>query len=712
MYKNSFRAILVFFLLCLYSVVYTQVVYTDLAPPIFISQNDSIAFDINADGITDLKFVQFTNPNDGQNFYILPGLNTQVAVENDSAAAFGYGDLIDENQTWSATNNVKVLHHGFYSNSIGNWSRVQNGYLAIRIKVQGQWYYSWIRLHRFREGPSEDFYFEMVYALDLGIEATENQAILAGDGTPSGATSLYSYDGGNMFDGRDIKFSFTKPIDESQFTEYRIILAKAGDSNAMNLEYVNALTEERYSSILVDTSEHNINIDSSFYQETVDMDGDPVNPLALYQVHLLNIAFSGIPDDNVLSQPSEAFLLQDETKPMENIIAKDIANDNTASDIQLIFDAPYSNPYANHYRVFIAPLESLEDFTIINALSLPQNYYTIIEKNHPYPYEITINEGQLDIDGNHIKNDQFYKAIALSVADSINSVTSVFSDPSRQFYLQSPNAFYAGQKEGGNIVWFPYDTILSNTNRWDGIVEEGAPPGNGYSYIDLNRDGEDDFHLKHGDIITAGSRSHYYKIYSLRNNKVLKCSHADHNRWVDVLNEGDIIDEGFEFSNETVTLCSYNRAEGAGEWYTGHIPVDFTGRTFYIGFQINNGDNSQYAWLKLIGNRFVEYGYQTINNGIHDISKPKYFAIYPNPSNGFVRIQFTEVSNSNKDIEISILNNLGSKIEEFKLNQISNSVDLSNYPSGLYFFVIKDQAQVLETHKILVKSRIKTPLQL
>lgn len=97
---------------------------------------------------------------------------------------------------------------------------------------------------------------------------------------------------------------------------------------------------------------------------------------------------------------------------MESITAKDIAIDNMASDIQIIFEAPHNNPYADHYRIFLAPLESLEYFTENTALSWPQNYYTIIEKNHPYPYEINLNEGQLDIDGNSIEDDQFYEAIA------------------------------------------------------------------------------------------------------------------------------------------------------------------------------------------------------------------------------------------------------------------------------------------------------------
>ncbi len=692
---KSLRLVIVFFLLTFtFLTAKSQVVYTDINPDAFIDQQDSIKFDVNGDGNTDLIISQYTYQY-GQIFNIIPSTATQIAITNDSASAINNGEVIDENLIWSDTSVVNFLGHGFYySYSTGNWARTQNAYLGIRILKEEQWYYSWLRIHREKDG--DEYYFELVYALDIGFESQYNQSIIAGDGIPSQATSVFASVNVIQFDGRDINVSFIKAIDESLYREYRIIVAKKDDPNALDLDIMNNLPDDKYISILIDTSNHDFKINQVLFQETLDIDGDLVQTLIPYQIHLLNVASSEISDENTLSTPSNLFILQTQTLGLMSLHVFDVDDNSSSSDIQLSFKIQPDNNYADHYRVFISPVEDIETLTPEFSLSLSSEYYTRIEKNQSYPYSINLTNIQFDINGNSIHSNKFYQIIALSVADSIYSNTSVLSSPSRKIILKSPNAYSAGQKTGENIQTFNYDTVLSNTQRWDGNYTEQG----GESFIDINRDGHDDFHLEYIEVSSPFGHGERYRINCERNNKVLICEHTEHSNWIEPLSENEIIDDGYKFTNEQVLLTGYSYAGGSSST-TGHLPFEFSGIQYYIGFLVLDGDQPQYAWLKLSGKIFLEYGYQDFSSSILEIDKQYIYHIFPNPSSGLVSIESFE--NTNNKRSISVYNTLGLKLDEMELNHQKSIIDLNFYGSGIYYLVIQEDGTRLETHKIIIE---------
>ncbi|MCU0391628.1 MAG: T9SS type A sorting domain-containing protein [Thermoflexibacter sp.] len=63
-------------------------------------------------------------------------------------------------------------------------------------------------------------------------------------------------------------------------------------------------------------------------------------------------------------------------------------------------------------------------------------------------------------------------------------------------------------------------------------------------------------------------------------------------------------------------------------------------------------------------------------------------SIYPNPSSSGI---FTIIQNLDKEEgrAFSITNALGIIISEGKINQLSNIIDLSSQPKGVYFFTIR-----------------------
>lgn len=84
--------------------------------------------------------------------------------------------------------------------------------------------------------------------------------------------------------------------------------------------------------------------------------------------------------------------------------------------------------------------------------------------------------------------------------------------------------------------------------------------------------------------------------------------------------------------------------------------------------------------------------------GIHELIGSKDFELFPNPSNGIIKIKY------NKDVNrITIINSLGILIKEIYVeNTTATSVDLSIFAKGIYLFEFIDKGHRIITHKKIV----------
>ena len=71
----------------------------------------------------------------------------------------------------------------------------------------------------------------------------------------------------------------------------------------------------------------------------------------------------------------------------------------------------------------------------------------------------------------------------------------------------------------------------------------------------------------------------------------------------------------------------------------------------------------------------------------------------PNPSAGIITIK-----NSSDIHSIEILNLLGEKIFEKKINETQTEIDLRHHPKGIYFARLLDDKKIVATHKILIEN--------
>ncbi|MCC6186316.1 MAG: T9SS type A sorting domain-containing protein [Chitinophagaceae bacterium] len=86
--------------------------------------------------------------------------------------------------------------------------------------------------------------------------------------------------------------------------------------------------------------------------------------------------------------------------------------------------------------------------------------------------------------------------------------------------------------------------------------------------------------------------------------------------------------------------------------------------------------------------------------GIKEIAAAQNFNIYPNPNNGTFSIE--AINNSNTKTAISLYNQLGAKVQQYKdVQNFPFKIDMSAMPEGLYFIKLDNGNEII-TKKILI----------
>jgi len=714
LYFNSLKPsflILLFFVVVV-NLADAQSTYLDFTPDKKLETNDSISFDINQDGIIDFELtceevlIPYTPR---QRTYKLRTFGScQVSMFNDSVSAYLKNDTIRDNEVWSMEGEVfmQIVHiENFTAEAIykqGNFSYLPSvpeeanmyyAYLGFKLMVNSEIHYAWVRIN-----------FDItsnIYVLDASFNPSPDEAIITGESLPKGATSLHTSRlwTNNGIDEFTVKFTVSDPDDI--VSEYRVIITKENDETANDLDIMNNLESDRYITLSANNNSNHFQKYTNIPIGSLDKDGDSIGRFINYKVHILNVDTSGNPDNNFLSSPSDAFYLESIAAPIKTFYAFDDGNTNTAEDIHIWIKNVFfwERDYVSEYRVFILKANDDEEFNVDIASNLGEEFYTGISSTDD-TISFHLNANQLDRDEETIKLNTDYKAYILSVADGVLSVTNTLSESSLPFKINNPNLYFAGQKTGDQVNYFICDSTFSEFPYWTGTQSMSSEAN---VNLDLNNDGLADFNF-------IGSRWHsnsfwksYLGIVGLRNNKVLICDHPEHENWALPLFENEPISEDAHWSSsDTVILTDeyslyYNNISYRyGHWNRNHDD-------YYIGLYItDNDDIHQYAWLHFQYFKYIDYGFINIHTGIDQVEKPSVY-LFPNPAQNDIYIHFDQELLNSDDLTMSIINSSGVLIDEIKNIPNQQRINLENYTSGLYLFIIKDGQKVIKTQKVIIE---------
>lgn len=674
--------------------VKAQIVYQEIRPSQLVEKYDNCHIDINNDGIIDLDIVyDYFNGylTESNKFFIQTREHSSVALENDSVAKLNNLDIISDDLEWSneLTNSLLVHQYDWIEEELtiyGNWVNVKDGFVPLRLTINGDLHYAWLRLH-FSDNLT-------LFAVDYAYNATPNEAINAGDGYHNSISSILATDEYNFFNGKDIEIKFSTPLDSTVFNEYRFILAEADDESALDLESMNQVPSDRYLS-LTNLQEEYVN-SMSLEGLYLDKDGDSIKKFKDYRVHVLNVAASGINSENQLSNPSNIFLLQafaaDVHKPSFNMWDSLITLDDIIFNINDIG----VNDFTKEFRAFIIPEEDIDIFTVENALLTNRDY----SLNIPVALndiDTSFSNTQLDINGNPVleKNPYFIKI--LSVPDSVYAVEGKLSEESNRIVLNAPNFMQAGDTISSDIHVYNCDYAFSDYEYWTGSwpVQSSAD-----QEVDINRDGVPDFYFFGFNWSHHGS-AYYLELYPYRDNKVLLCNHEEHENWIDVLDQDQLFGDNYRWSNDYALLKWYDSSGNGNSTNLGHYFGDYQ-KEYYIAFKIEDGDTPQLAWVKLRGNEFIRYGFQEITSGIAYQNRLIHFKIYPNPATDYIHLELPEDFTS-KYLQVELINSMGQFVESFDFKTAETNIPVEHLTSGLYLLVLKENGKRIDSRSIIIQ---------
>jgi len=77
--------------------------------------------------------------------------------------------------------------------------------------------------------------------------------------------------------------------------------------------------------------------------------------------------------------------------------------------------------------------------------------------------------------------------------------------------------------------------------------------------------------------------------------------------------------------------------------------------------------------------------------------------LYPSPVHDVIHFRWESQTPVSNELSLSIINSLGENMVDIQISQATQSLNLKHYPSGLYIFIIKEQGEIVELHKVIKK---------
>ena len=225
---------------------------------------------------------------------------------------------------------------------------------------------------------------------------------------------------GDFGDGRDLQISFSKPSDESNIGNYRILVVPASKANGFDVNAALKVTD--YTDI--NKGQYSMSLGTG----SKDTDGKLITNGQEYRVYILSIGNGNSKAMYNLSFASSAITLVDHSAPVavENVKLSVQGDKNKYSDIKISFDVK-NGQNVTEYRVFMLPKDAADGFKESNAINNDNSTRIYQNGLSNVSQDLSI---ELDAFGNPLTSSTEYVAKVLAVVNgnyilsnsSINSV--------------------------------------------------------------------------------------------------------------------------------------------------------------------------------------------------------------------------------------------------------------------------------------------------
>ncbi|MBN3524567.1 stalk domain-containing protein [Paenibacillus apiarius] len=269
---------------------------------------------------------------------------------------------------------------------------------------------------------------------------------LSNNSIVSGVTNVTASDVSDYNDGRDLRVSFNRASDESDISQYRIMVVKASNANRFDLSAANNVSSYNYTAV----NKTGGNISLALNSNARDVDGSAIRNGVSYQVFVLSVGRGSY--NNALSSPSGTITLSNNSTVYSatNVSASDVSDYNDGRDLRVTFTRAADEANINHYRVMVVKADKAGWFGVSDANNVSSWNSTVANRTGGN-LGLTLASDAKDVDGDRIRNGISYRVFVLSVSTG-NQSSNALSSPSPAITLAGTAAVDAAANVTANVT--------------------------------------------------------------------------------------------------------------------------------------------------------------------------------------------------------------------------------------------------------------------
>ncbi|WP_334077513.1 copper amine oxidase N-terminal domain-containing protein [Paenibacillus sanfengchensis] len=246
------------------------------------------------------------------------------------------------------------------------------------------------------------------------LSAASNTVKLLNNYSVGTVSNLSVSDVNDNNDGRDLLVSYTRASDESNISQYRIMVVKSSKAGSFTLSKANAVSSSNYTLAYPGS-----NFNSVLSSGARDTDGDRIQNGVSYRVFVLSVGRGSYSGTNTLSRESSAVTLGNNYSvgAVSGITVNDVSDYGDARDMRVNFNRASDESNIGHYRVFVVKASKAGRFDLSDANDVSSGRYTQVNKAGRV-LDVPLTAWMSDVDGDAIRNGVSYRVYVLSVSNN------------------------------------------------------------------------------------------------------------------------------------------------------------------------------------------------------------------------------------------------------------------------------------------------------
>lgn len=254
---------------------------------------------------------------------------------------------------------------------------------------------------------------------NYALSGVSNVVSLSSNAGAAAATNVAASLNGATGTSSDIEVTFTRPSNEDNVSEYRILAVPSDRSAAYSLADANAASS--YTSV---SKAGTGQIRQGLSAGSRDVFGNAITTGGKYRLYVLTVASSGA---NALSSGSgEVSLSESAVQPVTGLGVTPVGPSVTVG-----FTQPTNTTGVLEYRVMLVPDANASNFTVAAASTAPTAYSKVSTGSAAF----ALNSGDTDAFGSPLQANTLYRAYVLTIANGNQATANALSTGSNVFTL-------------------------------------------------------------------------------------------------------------------------------------------------------------------------------------------------------------------------------------------------------------------------------------